>query len=89
MAEGKPAQVLADAANQANLPAIDSHGTSRAWHQLVGSTAEDCVRVARCPVVMVPLLVLRAGAVNYRTRGVMRSTANWVSRGRALAASGL
>lgn len=53
--EGKPAKVLADAACEANMLVIGSHGASRAWHQLVGSTAEEVIRLAQCPVVVVPV----------------------------------
>ncbi|WP_020524834.1 universal stress protein [Catelliglobosispora koreensis] len=53
--EGRPAQVLAKAACDANLLVIGSHGASRAWHQLVGSTAEEIIRLAQCPVVVVPV----------------------------------
>jgi nucleotide-binding universal stress UspA family protein len=52
---GKPAEVLATAACEANLLVIGSHGAARAWHQLVGSTAEECIRRAQCPVVVIPV----------------------------------
>jgi nucleotide-binding universal stress UspA family protein len=52
---GKPAEVLATAACGANLLVIGSHGANRAWHQLVGSTAEECIRRAPCPVVVIPM----------------------------------
>jgi nucleotide-binding universal stress UspA family protein len=52
---GTPAEVLATAAGDANLMVIGSHGATRAWHQLMGSTAEECIRRARCPVVIVPV----------------------------------
>lgn len=53
--EGHPPQVLADAACAADLLVMGSHGASRAWHQLVGSTAEEVIRLAQCPVVVVPV----------------------------------
>jgi nucleotide-binding universal stress UspA family protein len=54
---GVPAEVLAAAAGDANRMVIGSHGATRAWHQLMGSTAEECIRRARCPVVIVPVPV--------------------------------
>jgi nucleotide-binding universal stress UspA family protein len=52
---GKPAEVLTTAAYEANLLVIGSHGANRAWHQLIGSTAEECIRLAQCPVVVIPV----------------------------------
>lgn len=53
--EGKPGQVLAEVACEADLLVLGSHGTGRAWHQLVGSVSEDCIRNSRCPVLVVPV----------------------------------
>jgi nucleotide-binding universal stress UspA family protein len=52
--QGRPAEVLAAVACEASLLVIGGHGSSRAWHQLMGSTAEECIRLAQCPVVVIP-----------------------------------
>lgn len=52
---GDPAEVLVAAACEANLLVIGSHGVTRAWHQPVGSTAEECIRRAQCPVMVIPV----------------------------------
>jgi nucleotide-binding universal stress UspA family protein len=53
--EGRPAEVLGTAARAADLLVLGSHGHSRAWHTVLGSVAEECVRTATCPVVVIPV----------------------------------
>jgi nucleotide-binding universal stress UspA family protein len=53
--EGRPGDVLTTAAAQANLLVLGSHGHNRAWHAVLGSVSEECVRKATCPVVVVPV----------------------------------
>lgn len=52
--EGRPATVLTAAARGADLLVLGSHGHSRLRHAVLGSVAEECVRLATCPVVVVP-----------------------------------
>jgi nucleotide-binding universal stress UspA family protein len=52
--EGRPAEVLGDAARTADLLVVGSHGHSRVWRTVLGSVAEECVRLSMCPVVVVP-----------------------------------
>lgn len=53
--EGRPADVLTVAARGADLLVLGSHGHSRVRHTVLGSVSEECVRKARCPVVVVPV----------------------------------
>jgi len=53
--EGRPGATLAAAARSADLLVLGSHGHSRVWHTVLGSVAEECVRSATCPVVVVPV----------------------------------
>lgn len=53
--EGRPAEVLADAAVDADLLVLGSHGHSRVRHTVLGSVSEECVRRAPCPVVVLPI----------------------------------
>jgi nucleotide-binding universal stress UspA family protein len=53
--EGPAAAVLAEAARDADMLVIGSHGHGRLYHAIMGSVAEGCVRLATCPVVVVPL----------------------------------
>lgn len=53
--EGRPGVALAAAARSADLLVLGSHGHSRVWHTVLGSVAEECVRSATCPVVVVPV----------------------------------
>lgn len=52
--EGRPADVLGGAAREADLLVLGSHGHSRVWHTVLGSVAEECIRKATCPVVVIP-----------------------------------
>lgn len=52
--EGRPAEVLGAAARDADLLVLGSHGHSRVWHTVLGSVAEECIRRATCPVVVIP-----------------------------------
>lgn len=53
--EGRPADVLAAAAVDADLLVLGSHGTSRLMHTVLGSVSEECIGKASCPVVVVPV----------------------------------
>jgi nucleotide-binding universal stress UspA family protein len=53
--EGRPAEVLGAAARNADLLVLGSHGHSRFWHTVLGSVAEECIRRATCPVVVIPV----------------------------------
>jgi nucleotide-binding universal stress UspA family protein len=53
--EGRPAEVLVDAATDADLLVVGSHGHGRLHHAVVGSVAEECIRAAVCPVVVIPV----------------------------------
>jgi nucleotide-binding universal stress UspA family protein len=57
--EGRPATALGTAARTADLLVLGSHGHSRVWHTVLGSVAEECVRTATCPVVVIPVPVER------------------------------
>jgi nucleotide-binding universal stress UspA family protein len=52
---GRPAEVLTRAAAGADLLVLGSHGHGRLFHAVLGSVAEECVRAAVCPVVVVPV----------------------------------
>ncbi|MEV4536632.1 universal stress protein [Asanoa sp. NPDC049518] len=60
--EGRPAQVLADAARAGDLLVLGSHGHSRLRHTVLGSVSEEVIRLAPCPVVVVPVPVPAAPA---------------------------
>jgi nucleotide-binding universal stress UspA family protein len=51
---GRAAQQLAIAARDADLLVVGSHGHGRLRHAVLGSVSEACVRLATCPVVVVP-----------------------------------
>lgn len=53
--EGRPADVLSAAAQDADLLVLGSHGHSRVWHTVLGSVSEECVRKAACPVLVIPV----------------------------------
>lgn len=53
--EGRPADALTAAARDADLLVLGSHGHGRVWHTVLGSVAEECVRKATCPVVVIPV----------------------------------
>jgi nucleotide-binding universal stress UspA family protein len=52
--EGRSADVLGEVARDADLLVLGSHGHSRVWHTVLGSVAEECIRKATCPVVVIP-----------------------------------
>lgn len=52
---GYPAQALVEAAQDADLLVLGSHGHGRIFHAVLGSVAEECIRAASCPVVVVPV----------------------------------
>jgi nucleotide-binding universal stress UspA family protein len=53
--EGRAADVLGTATQDADMLVLGSHGHSRVWHTVLGSVAEECVRKASCPVVVIPM----------------------------------
>jgi len=53
--EGAPARVLADAARDADLLVLGSHGHGRLFHPVLGSVTEECIRATACPVVVIPI----------------------------------
>ena len=53
--EGRPAQVLAKAARAADLLVLGSHGHSRLRHTVLGSVSEEVIRLAPCPVLVIPV----------------------------------
>jgi len=55
--EGRAADVLCDAARDADLLVLGSHGHDRLYHTVLGSTAQECVENAHCPVVVIPAAV--------------------------------
>ncbi|GAB1640346.1 universal stress protein [Krasilnikovia sp. MM14-A1259] len=55
--EGRAADVLTAAATVADLLVLGSHGHSRVRHTVLGSVSEECIRKARCPVVVIPVPV--------------------------------
>jgi nucleotide-binding universal stress UspA family protein len=52
---GNAGAMLAEAAADADLLVVGSHGRGRLYHAVLGSVAEACVRMAECPVVVVPV----------------------------------
>ena len=69
---GRPAEVLADRARDAQLLVLGSHGHSRLFHATLGSTADAVVRSAPCPVVIVPAVreAVHHLATNDPTEGI-------------------
>jgi nucleotide-binding universal stress UspA family protein len=53
IAEGNPAQVLLDAAADADLLVVGSRGHGGFAEALLGSVSQHCVQHARCPVVVI------------------------------------
>lgn len=53
--EGRAADVLSAAARGARMLVLGSHGHGRVRHTVLGSVAEECVRKATCPVVVLPV----------------------------------
>ncbi|MCA1783099.1 MAG: universal stress protein [Dermatophilaceae bacterium] len=54
--EGGPVTVLLDAAKEAELLVLGSHGHGAFTGMLLGSVSQHCVHHATCPVDIVPLL---------------------------------
>jgi nucleotide-binding universal stress UspA family protein len=52
--EGRAADVLCEAASDADMLVLGSHGHDRIYHTVLGSTAQECVEAAQCPVVVIP-----------------------------------
>lgn len=52
---GAAADVLTRAAADADILVLGSHGHGRLFHAVLGSVAQECVRRATCPVVVVPV----------------------------------
>jgi nucleotide-binding universal stress UspA family protein len=52
--EAAPAKALAHAAASADVLVLGSHGHNRLHHAVLGSVSEECVRLATCPVVVIP-----------------------------------
>ena len=67
--EGRAAPALAAAARTADLLVLGSHGHSRLRHTLLGSVSEECIRLAACPVVVIPVPVPAAPPAEPALRG--------------------
>jgi nucleotide-binding universal stress UspA family protein len=52
--EGRAAEVLCRVARDADLLVLGSHGHDRVYHTVLGSTAQEVVESAQCPVVVIP-----------------------------------
>ena len=52
--DGRPVDRLLEAAANATLLVVGSHGYGRVREVLVGSVAAGCIRSATCPVVVLP-----------------------------------
>lgn len=52
--EGRAADALSDAAVRADLLVLGSHGHNRLIHTVLGSVSEECIRLAPCPIVVIP-----------------------------------
>ena len=53
--EGDPAATLIRAGADTDMLVLGSHGHSEAFHAVLGSVADACVRGATCPVVVIPI----------------------------------
>jgi nucleotide-binding universal stress UspA family protein len=53
--EGPPDEVLTRASDDADLLVLGSHGHRQLHHAVLGSVAENCIRNAICPVVVIPV----------------------------------
>lgn len=51
---GQAAHQLTQAARDADLLVVGSHGHGRLHHAVLGSVSEACIRLSPCPVVVVP-----------------------------------
>jgi nucleotide-binding universal stress UspA family protein len=52
--EGQPGPALVEAAAEAELLVVGSHGYNRLYEALLGSVSSYCVHHAHCPVVVIP-----------------------------------
>jgi nucleotide-binding universal stress UspA family protein len=52
--EGQPGPALVQAAAEAELLVVGSHGYSRLYEALLGSVSSYCVHHSHCPVVIIP-----------------------------------
>ena len=52
--EHSPSFALIEASKKASMIVLGSHGYGRLLTMLVGSVAEQCLREANCPVVVIP-----------------------------------
>jgi len=52
---GGAGEILVATARDADLLVLGSHGHGRLFHAVVGSVAEECIRRATCPVVVLPV----------------------------------
>jgi nucleotide-binding universal stress UspA family protein len=52
---GDPAHVLVKASADADLLVLGSHGHTPLFHAVIGSATEMCIRLARCPVLVIPM----------------------------------
>lgn len=57
--DGDAAAVLTEAAKDAELLVVGSHGHGRIATSFLGSVSADCVRRATCPVVVMPIGIVR------------------------------
>jgi nucleotide-binding universal stress UspA family protein len=53
--EGRAADVLCAASQNAHLLVLGSHGHGRTMRTVLGSVSEECVRRGPCPVVVIPV----------------------------------
>jgi nucleotide-binding universal stress UspA family protein len=52
---GAAGPTLVEAARDADLLVLGSHGHGRLFRAVVGSVAEECIRTATCPIVVLPV----------------------------------
>lgn len=55
LVQGNPTEALVDAARDAHMLVLGSHGHGRMHQAVLGSVSERCVREATCPVVVIPV----------------------------------
>jgi nucleotide-binding universal stress UspA family protein len=53
--EARAPRALTQAARDADLLVLGSHGNGRMFHAALGSVSEECIRYAACPVVVLPV----------------------------------
>jgi nucleotide-binding universal stress UspA family protein len=62
LVEGEAAEVLLRAAADASVLVLGSHGRGRLLSALLGSVSAQCLRRARCPVVIISSAIAEAAA---------------------------